>query len=181
MPDLHVPPLPFDSARAARILAELPERGFSWNADQVRLLEAMFGNSGFLGRLARREPAVLTRIFATGPRIVLEEIIARTESAAALDEEADIMAALRGAKREAALAIAAADIAGWWNLGEVTQALTQFADASVKAALRCSGARQSNMAWHNRMAPRLRRKAVSPCWRWANTAPTNSITPATST
>jgi [glutamine synthetase] adenylyltransferase / [glutamine synthetase]-adenylyl-L-tyrosine phosphorylase len=136
MPDLHVPPLPFDSARAARILAELPERGFSWNADQVRLLEGMFGNSGFLGRLARREPAVLTRIFATGPRIVLEEIIARTESAAALDEEADIMAALRGAKREAALAIAAADIAGWWNLGEVTQALTQFADASVKAALR---------------------------------------------
>ncbi len=46
------------------------------------------------------------------------------------------MARLRIAKRRAALAIALADIAGLWPLERVTSALTEFADASVKGALR---------------------------------------------
>ncbi|HZQ40070.1 MAG TPA: bifunctional [glutamine synthetase] adenylyltransferase/[glutamine synthetase]-adenylyl-L-tyrosine phosphorylase, partial [Rhizomicrobium sp.] len=46
------------------------------------------------------------------------------------------MAALRRGKRQAALAIAMADIAGWWPLEQVTGALTRFADAAVKSALR---------------------------------------------
>src|SRR5665213_2920260 len=47
----------------------------------------------------------------------------------------EAMAGLRRAKREAALAIAIADIAGWWNLDQVIGALTRFADAAVKGAL----------------------------------------------
>ncbi|HKD48461.1 MAG TPA: hypothetical protein VKB67_12320, partial [Rhizomicrobium sp.] len=136
MPDLHVPPLPFDSARAARILDELSGRGFSWNTNQAELLQGVFGNSGFLGRLALRESETLARIFTAGPKLALEETVARVEAAAALNEETDIMSVLRGAKREAALAIAVADIAGWWDLQRVTHGLTQLADASVKAALR---------------------------------------------
>jgi len=46
------------------------------------------------------------------------------------------MASLRLAKRRAALAIAMADIAGHWDLERVTRALTEFADACVKGALR---------------------------------------------
>ncbi len=46
------------------------------------------------------------------------------------------MARLRAAKRRAALAIALADIAGIWTLDDVTWALTAFADACVKGALR---------------------------------------------
>ena len=46
------------------------------------------------------------------------------------------MAALRTAKRRAALAIALADIAGVWDVDEVTRALTRFADACVQGALR---------------------------------------------
>ena len=45
------------------------------------------------------------------------------------------MAALRRAKRQAALAIALADLAGW-SLDQVTAALTAFADACVQGALR---------------------------------------------
>src|ERR1700749_4706504 len=46
------------------------------------------------------------------------------------------MAILRRAKRKAALAIALADIARRWDVEQVTRALSSFADAGVKGALR---------------------------------------------
>ena len=52
------------------------------------------------------------------------------------DDEADLMRALRLAKRESALLIALADIGGVWGLVEVTEALSRFADAAVSCALR---------------------------------------------
>ena len=136
MPDLRVPPLPFDVARAARTLEGLAERGFVPGPEQRPLLEGVFGNSGFLSRLALREPEILSRIFAAGPETVLQEILARARNVASLDDEAAAMAELRGAKRAAALAIALADIGGLWPLEKVTVALTQFADACVQGALR---------------------------------------------
>lgn len=153
MPDLRIPPLPCDPARAARILEELSGRGFTWQPDQQPLLEGVFGNSPFLGRLALRDPGVLARILADGPDNVLREAIARAEGVASLDEETNAMAALRGAKREAALAIAMADIAGAWELSRVTGALTDFADAAVKGALRfllrrAVGLYDLPAAWH---------------------------------
>ena len=116
MPDLRVPPLPFDVARAARTLEGLAERGFVPGPEQRPLLEGVFGNSGFLSRLALREPEILSRIFAAGPETVLQEILARARNVALLDDEAAAMAELRGAKRAAALAIALADIGGLWPL-----------------------------------------------------------------
>ena len=136
MPDLHIPPRPFDSARAGRILEELRARGVSWQLDRQKLLEGVFGNSPFLGRLALREAQALTRLLTAGADVVLGEAIARAESAASVSEEAEAMMLLRSAKRQAALAIAIADIAGWWTLEQVTASLTNFADAAVKGALR---------------------------------------------
>ena len=136
MPDLHIPPLPFDPARAARILEELSGRGFSWRPDQQKLLEGVFGNSPFLGRLALRQPESLARLLTAGQDAALRDAIVRAENIASLDQEAEAMAELRGAKRQAALAIAMADIAGRWSLEQVTTALTRFADAAVKGALR---------------------------------------------
>ena len=66
MPDLHVPPLPFDSARAARILEDLSARGVSQQSDRQQLLEGVFGNSPFLGRLALREAQALTTRMSIG-------------------------------------------------------------------------------------------------------------------
>jgi glutamate-ammonia-ligase adenylyltransferase len=136
MPSLHIPPLPFDSARASRIREELCGRGLSWHPDQQALLDGVFGNSPFLGRLALRESETLTRVLTAGPNAALQAAIARAEKVASLDEETEAMAGLRQAKREAALAIAIADIAGRWNLDQVTGALTRFADAAVKGGLR---------------------------------------------
>jgi glutamate-ammonia-ligase adenylyltransferase len=136
MPDLHIPPLPFDSARVGRMFEALAERGFVPAADRCALLAGVFGNSAFLGRLALRESETLEQILATGPQVALDAAIARAGAVALLEDEAQAMAELRSAKRAAALAIALADIGGVWALEEVTGALTRFADACVQGALR---------------------------------------------
>ena len=136
MPDLRVPPRPFDSARVQRTLEALGERGFVPDANAQPLLEGVFGNSAFLSRLAVREPEVLSRCCQEGPVAVLRQALTRAEAVAALDTEASAMSDLRAAKRTAALAIALADIGGTWPLEQVTGALSQFADACVRGALR---------------------------------------------
>jgi glutamate-ammonia-ligase adenylyltransferase len=118
-------------------LADLAERGFTPpNAAAKALLEGAFGNSPYLARLALREPETLAAYFAHGPETVAADATALALNVATLAEAAEAMAALRAAKRRAALAIALADIGGAWDLATVTQALTQLADAAVKGALR---------------------------------------------
>ena len=130
------PPLPFDRARAQRTFDSLAVEGFDPRPEQRAVLAAAFGNSPFLGRLALREHAVLPEILERGPGPVVAAAMDQALSAAAAESQADAMSALRIAKRRAALAIALADIAGLWPLEKVTEALTQFADAAVKGALR---------------------------------------------
>ena len=130
---LRVPPLPFDTARAARVKEALAEKGF--HSDEP-LLDAVFGNSPFLGRLALRETGALGEYFAAGPHTVLNAAILLAHASADADSEAAAMRDLRVAKRRAALAIAMADIAGVWDVNRVTAELTRFADACVSGALR---------------------------------------------
>ncbi|HEY0283377.1 MAG TPA: bifunctional [glutamine synthetase] adenylyltransferase/[glutamine synthetase]-adenylyl-L-tyrosine phosphorylase [Rhizomicrobium sp.] len=129
-------PKPFDRARAGRTFERLAEEGYRPQGNARALLESAFGNSAFLCRLALREHEMLARLFAEGPHALLHEAITGALAAADAEKEAEIMAALRQAKRRAALAVALADISGAWRLEEVTQALTEFADACVKGALR---------------------------------------------
>jgi len=135
MPALHLPPLPFDTARVSRAFEALAERGFI-PADEkaCALLAGAFGNSGFLVRLALKETRVLADYFSEGPDAIVQAACALALSPAL--EEAEVMANLRLAKRRAALAIALADISGTWNFHQVTGALTALADACVKGALR---------------------------------------------
>jgi len=100
------------------------------------VLDGAFGNSPFLARLAMRERAILEPLFAEGPVVIVAEANDLALSAADAETEAEAMVRLRLAKRRAALAIALADIAGIWTLDDVTYALTEFADACVKGALR---------------------------------------------
>ncbi len=136
MADLRIPPLPFDPARAARTLETLAERGFAPPQNAQVLLAGVFGNSGYLSRLGLRHPETLRAYFAQGPRAVVESAIAAALGIADLADEAQAMAVLRRAKADAALAIALADIAGSWDLEAVTGALSDFADAAVRGALR---------------------------------------------
>jgi glutamate-ammonia-ligase adenylyltransferase len=128
-------PKPFDRARAERTFARLAELSYRPEGNARALLESAFGNSAYLCRLALREHQTLATLFAEGPRAVLELAMAEALAAAA-SKESEIMAALRRSKRRAALCVALADIAGAWTLEDVTAALTNFADACVKSALR---------------------------------------------
>lgn len=131
-------PRPFDGARAARTFAALAEcpDGFVPAADARAVLESAFGNSPYLARLALRDPRSLQTIVETGPRAALDASLDSMSLAATAESEAQAMAILRSAKREAALAVALADIAGLWSLEDVTGALTEFADRAVSMSLR---------------------------------------------
>jgi glutamate-ammonia-ligase adenylyltransferase len=129
-------PKPFDRMRAERTLASLDTEGLELTADARAVLEAAFGNSPFLCRLALRERALLPRLFADGTQAIVGAACANALAAADALDQNEAMAALRRAKRQAALAIAIADIAEVWNVDQVTRALSEFADACVKGALR---------------------------------------------
>lgn len=130
------PPKPFDPARAQRSFESLAAEGVVPTGVMRAVLDGAFGNSPFLARLAMRERAMLAPLFAEGPKVIVAEAKDLALSAAEAETEADAMVRLRVAKRRAALAIALADIAGIWALDDVTIALTEFADACVKGALR---------------------------------------------
>ncbi|MHC8510025.1 MAG: bifunctional [glutamine synthetase] adenylyltransferase/[glutamine synthetase]-adenylyl-L-tyrosine phosphorylase [Rhodospirillales bacterium] len=143
------PPEPADPAAADRSRARwlesirggnhsgLAETAESTAADpeKRRLLDAAFGNAPFLARAAAQAPEAALRALTDPPDALMDGILART---GALREsgisEADLTAALRGLKREAALTIALADISGAWPLARVTGALSDFADAALRAA-----------------------------------------------
>jgi len=133
---LDILPRPFDRERAERTLAALADAGFAPTGDVRELLASVFGNSPFLARLALREHEFLHELVTVGPQISMGAIVARATHADANADEKNAMAALRRAKRQAALAIAMADISGLWQLEEITGALTHFADACVGGALR---------------------------------------------
>ena len=133
MPEFRVPPTAFDPERAARVKAALESLGF---VSEQPLLDAVFGNSPFLGRLAQREPGALGAYFAAGPQTVLNAALLLAHAAAQAGDDAQAMKDLRTAKRRAALAVAMADIEGVWDVDKVTMELTRFADACVQGALR---------------------------------------------
>src|SRR5476649_2416583 len=130
---LHIPPHPFDPARAVRVKEALAGRDF---VSGEPLLDAVFGNSAFLGRLALQETGALGEYFASSPETVLNAAILLAHACARADSQAQAMKDLRIAKRRAALAIALADIAGAWDVNRVTAELTRFADACVSGGLR---------------------------------------------
>ncbi len=129
-------PRPFDADRAERTFAALAERDVDLDDAARPLLNSAFGNSPFLSRLAVKEHAFLCELMRAGAGRAMDGIEASVRCVHEASDMARAMAELRRAKRQAALAIAFADIAGLWRLEDVTAALTRFADACVGGALR---------------------------------------------
>lgn len=101
------------------------------------LLDAIFGNSPYLGRCVVQETAFLREVLTAGPDAAFEALLAALE--ADLDRETSlsrVTAGLRTAKRRASLAVALADIAGLWPLERVTAALTDLAELTLHIAAR---------------------------------------------
>ncbi len=97
-------------------------------------LAPVFAASPYLFGLARRWPDRLAAVLDEAPADRLAAILAAAE---ALDGGADdLRAPLRRLKGELHLLTALADLGGVWDLHQVTDALSRFADVSVNAALR---------------------------------------------
>jgi len=98
------------------------------------LLDAVFGHSPFLCRLAAGDPAFTLRILDQGPDAVLSDILAGLAAAPEGENEAQLKTRLRIAKKRAALTIAMADIGGDWALEQVTGGLSNVAEGCLQAA-----------------------------------------------
>ena len=101
------------------------------------LLFAIAGHSPYLWRLINRNPKRFLRLIENNPDIYFSELITSCGQAAInnANDEAAIKKTLRHIKQEAALLIALCDLGGIWDVIRVTEALSDLADASLKAAL----------------------------------------------
>ena len=125
-------PPPFDAGRSDRFAEKLD--GLALGARFSRLAVFAAGCSPFLAQTMTREAATLAQLERDGARAFAEQAIAG--AIAARDERPDALsAALRIAKRRAAMAIALGDIAGALDLDDVTSLLTRLADAALQSAL----------------------------------------------
>ncbi|WP_303717643.1 bifunctional [glutamine synthetase] adenylyltransferase/[glutamine synthetase]-adenylyl-L-tyrosine phosphorylase [Brevundimonas naejangsanensis] len=128
-----------DAEAAARLHGRLIEAA---DADDWRTtldaawgaLEPVFAASPYLAGLARRWPDRLRLTLDGDPEARLADILAATDALTGAPDEAK--APLRHLKAELHLLTALCDLGGVWDLDQVTGALSRFADAAARAALR---------------------------------------------
>ena len=128
-----------DAAAADRLRSEFAGLGRAEAATvrrQPGLFDAIGGHSPYLSDLMLREAAILRQILKSGPDHVVRLALARIAPAPPGLTRTELAARLRQAKRQVALAIAVADIAGLWTLSQVTHALSDLAEAALQASVR---------------------------------------------
>lgn len=136
---VHADELRADMAEAAKE-AGLPRLAKLFSSEKSVLagfLAAAFNLSPFLRDCARRQPAMLDRLFDEPLDSRLRSIIADIASMAGGKEvsEAALMANLRLAKTEAHFLIALSDLAGVVGAGATMRRMSDLADACVSAAV----------------------------------------------
>ncbi len=129
-------PLACDREAAERALARIADDGGSLPPEWHEGLVAVFSCSPHLAALAQRETDTVHRFCVEGAEVALAQAMAAIPRGEALARagRGELAAALRTAKRRAALVIALADLFGLWSLEQVTGALSDLADAAVDAA-----------------------------------------------
>jgi [glutamine synthetase] adenylyltransferase / [glutamine synthetase]-adenylyl-L-tyrosine phosphorylase len=112
----------------------------------VALLDALFGNSPYLTETSLQDPHFMTDLWRRGPDAAIGDL--KAELAALTDDATpeQVAAKLRRMKRRVALAVAVADIAGFWPLERITGELSQFAAASIDALLAAMARREPAVA-----------------------------------
>jgi glutamate-ammonia-ligase adenylyltransferase len=135
-------------AAKARVAKWLTEIGWSADGKALKrllaaapkveaLLAGLSDGSPYLWDLAVAEPARLLSLLNADPDQHLAALLTKAEKAVdATKDEAEAMRLLRRTKAEAALLIALADIGGVWPVMRATHALTELADAAIRAAVR---------------------------------------------
>lgn len=134
-------PAAFDPAAASRLIERIEQR---WDAAPAvlqtepirRILDAVGGNSPYLAELVLREFPTFRAFCQDGPDTTLRTVFDALDRVQIGQPRAAIAAALRLAKRQAAMLIALADIGGAWPVGQVTEALTVLAEKTLGLAVR---------------------------------------------
>ncbi len=180
-------PLPgiFDSARAARTLAELGEGEGAYAPPPAAraAFEAAFGNSPYLARLALRERDLLPELVARGPGALMDEIGREALAAAGAGDIKAAMArfaagqAPRRARRGAGRHRRAVGSGARHRRAHRFRRRLRLGRAAFPARARPPPAR----AWPKATVSARSARPACRLWRWANTAPANSIIRATST
>ncbi len=124
----------------AKRLADGPLKNFAENFAETRagraVLDAVFGNSPYLGDCLLKEPAFFCDLVATGPETAASQLQNWLhEETVGLTDEATLKCLLRVAKRRAALLVGLADIAGLWPTEEVMRVLSDFADMTLRVTV----------------------------------------------
>ncbi|MBT5263640.1 MAG: glutamine-synthetase adenylyltransferase, partial [Rhodospirillaceae bacterium] len=111
---------------------ESAARTISDNASGAALLRGIFANSPYLTQLLLRDQAFAIELLDLGPDTTIAALFNSLRQTPAHELSLNnVMQRLRQAKRNAALAIAVADITGLWTLEQVTDALTEMADLGL--------------------------------------------------
>jgi glutamate-ammonia-ligase adenylyltransferase len=135
-PDRRRPPAPFDAGAAGRLTEDFAARGaaeaaYAASPAGASLLAALGGHSPFLADLALREATTLLRLGERGADAAFAQALdplGRADPGASFNQ---LGAALRQARRQAALIVAAADLTGEWGLDQVTGALSTLAETCI--------------------------------------------------
>src|SRR5579863_7462771 len=121
--------------RLAALIADAPAAGLERELHRGLTRDVLLGladHSPYLWALVREDPERLARLLGRPPEESLDALVFALGQRRD-EDEAELMRALRRAKRESALLIALADI-GVWDVVQATEALTRFADAAVRVA-----------------------------------------------
>jgi len=116
------------SAGAADLADALAQPG-----TQSDFLGAVLSQAPFLRDLAMLDPLRLAAILADEPDARVAGLVAAAGERQA--DEAALMRQLRRLKQDIALTVGLADLGGAWDVDRVTQALSDFADAAISAAV----------------------------------------------
>jgi len=123
--------------RLATRLADFAEAGIVVGDGEVAAFLASVADvSPFLRDLMLREPDRLARLLAADAETTLDTAVATARDVWREGNRASVMSTLRKLRYEIALLIGLADLGGLWDVGQVTAALTAFADAATGAAAR---------------------------------------------
>ncbi len=159
-------------AEAMRALAE--------DMAGARLLASVFGNSPYLTQTCLKEPGFVMRLAEHGLDATFAEILDGLNHEVAMSPaRAAVMAALRVAKRRAALTIALADLAGQWESGARSPARSVNSPSarSISSCAICWRALRPAV----KSLPKPSSKADSSCSAWASSARMSSTIRAIST
>lgn len=111
-------------------------KNISGNEEVQKLLKAIFSNSPYLTRLLFKYPDFSLSVFQKTADAQITEIFSKlNDQKETIANQTELARVLRIAKAEVALTIGIADMTGNWSLSNITKALSDFAELSLKMSV----------------------------------------------